>query len=86
LASPLSSTAFLPALGEFSSLASQPLTDASASAKPVRLDQNESPYGPCDKAKEVCANAIADANRYPGQELDDLRAAIAALAREGLIR
>jgi histidinol-phosphate aminotransferase len=75
----LSSTAFLPALGEFSSLASQPLTDASASAKPVRLDQNESPYGPCDKAKEVMRNAIADANRYPGQELDDLRAAIAAL-------
>jgi histidinol-phosphate aminotransferase len=75
----LTSTGFLPALGETSNLPVQPAAGAASPAKPIRLNRNESPYGPCEKANEAMRNAIADANRYPGQELDDLRAAISAL-------
>jgi histidinol-phosphate aminotransferase len=73
------STGLLPALKETSKLSLQPSTDAASPAKPIRLNRNESPYGPCEKAIEAMRNAIADANRYPGQELDDLRAAISVL-------
>jgi histidinol-phosphate aminotransferase len=73
------STGLLPALKETSKLSLQPSTGAAGSAKPIRLNRNESPYGPCEKAIEAMRNAIADANRYPGQELDDLRAAISVL-------
>ena len=72
----LTSTAFLPALGEFSKTPSGATPSA---ARPIRLHRNESPYGPSEKTKEAMQNAFADANRYPGQELDDLRAAISAL-------
>jgi histidinol-phosphate aminotransferase len=75
----LTSTGFLPALGEFLKLPVQPIAGAPGPAKPIRLNRNESPYGPCEKAQEAMRNAIADANRYPGQELDDLRAAISTL-------
>ena len=75
----LTSTGFLPALGEFLKLPARPIADAPGPAKPIRLNRNESPYGPCEKAQEAMRNAIADANRYPGQELDDLRAAISTL-------
>jgi histidinol-phosphate aminotransferase len=73
------STGNLPALKETSKLSLQPSTGAASPAKPIRLNRNESPYGPCEKAIETMRNAIADANRYPGQELDDLRAAISVL-------
>jgi histidinol-phosphate aminotransferase len=73
------STGLLPALKETSKLSLQPSTGAASPAKPIRLNRNESPYGPCEKAIEAMRNAIADANRYPGQELDDLRAAISVL-------
>jgi histidinol-phosphate aminotransferase len=75
----LTSTGFLPALGEFLKLPVQSVARAPGPAKPVRLNRNESPYGPCEKGQEAMRNAIADANRYPGQELDDLRAAISSL-------
>jgi histidinol-phosphate aminotransferase len=73
------STGLLPALKETSKLSLEPSTGAASPAKPIRLNRNESPYGPCEKAIEAMRNAIADANRYPGQELDDLRAAISVL-------
>jgi histidinol-phosphate aminotransferase len=73
------STGLLPALKETSKLSLQPSTGAASPAEPIRLNRNESPYGPCEKAIEAMRNAIADANRYPGQELDDLRAAISVL-------
>jgi histidinol-phosphate aminotransferase len=73
------STGLLPALKETLKLSLQPSTGAASPAKPIRLNRNESPYGPCEKAIEAMRNAIADANRYPGQELDDLRAAISVL-------
>ncbi len=75
----LTSSAVLPVLGEFSKLPLQPLPGAPSPIQPIRLNRNEGPYGPCEKANEAMRNAIADANRYPGQELDDLTAAIAAL-------
>jgi histidinol-phosphate aminotransferase len=75
----LTGTGFLPALGEFLKLPVQLVAGTPSPAKPIRLNRNESPYGPCEKAQEAMRNAIADANRYPGQELDDLRAAISSL-------
>jgi len=72
----LTSSTFLPALGEFSKF---PGGAAPSPSKPVRLNRNESPHGPGEKTKEAMQRALADANRYPGQELDDLRAAIAFL-------
>jgi histidinol-phosphate aminotransferase len=45
----------------------------------ARLNQNESAYGPCEKAKAAFLEAMTEANRYPGEELETLRAAIATL-------
>jgi histidinol-phosphate aminotransferase len=75
----LTSAGLLPAPGEASLLPAQPAAGTGSSAKPIRLDRNESPYGPCEKANEAMRNAIGDANRYPGQELEDLRSTIATL-------
>jgi histidinol-phosphate aminotransferase len=77
----LTSTGFLPLLSETSKVPVEPVARAASPAKPIRLSRNESPYGPCEKANEAMRNAIGDANRYPGQELDDLRAAISTLNR-----
>jgi histidinol-phosphate aminotransferase len=52
-------------------------TDVSASL--VRLNRNESAYGPCEKAKAAFHQAVAEANRYPNQDVEDLRATLAAL-------
>lgn len=44
----------------------------------VRLDHNESPYGPCEKAKTAFHEAFTEVNRYPGDDVEHLRSAIAA--------
>jgi histidinol-phosphate aminotransferase len=75
----LTSTGFLPGLEEFSKFSPRSVAGTPSEAKSIRLNRNESPYGPCEKANEAMRNTIADANRYPGQELDDLRAAISTL-------
>jgi histidinol-phosphate aminotransferase len=75
----LAGAKFLPALGETSRLPAPPTASTASSSSPIRLNRNENPYGPCEKAKAAMRDAIADANRYPAQELDDLRAAIASL-------
>jgi histidinol-phosphate aminotransferase len=75
----LTSTALLPVLRETSASPVQTAAGAATSVKPIRLNRNESPYGPCEKANAAMRNAIGLANRYPGQELDDLRAAISTL-------
>jgi histidinol-phosphate aminotransferase len=75
----LTGTGLLLGLEEFSEFSPRSATDAPDAAKPIRLNRNESPYGPCEKANEAMRNAIADANRYPGEELDGLRAAISTL-------
>src|ERR1700751_386312 len=48
-------------------------------ARLVRLDRNESAYGPCEKAKAAFYEAISQANRYPDTDERDLRAAVARL-------
>lgn len=75
----LTSTGFLPMLGQTSISPGQTAAGTASPGKTIRLDRNESPYGPCEKANEAMRNAIADANRYPKQELDDLRTAISSL-------
>jgi histidinol-phosphate aminotransferase len=66
-------TAFLPPLVE----AASPAEDSST--RLLRLDRNESAYGPCDKVRTICREAFAEANRYPGEEVENLRATIAAV-------
>lgn len=48
-------------------------------ARLVRLDHNESAYGPCEKAKAAFYEAISEANRYSGTDERVLRAAVARL-------
>jgi histidinol-phosphate aminotransferase len=75
----LMSTGFLPAVEETSKFRVRPAAGVAGPAKPIRLDRNESPYGPCEKANEAMRHAMGVANRYPGKDLDDLRAAISTL-------
>lgn len=44
----------------------------------VRLNRNESAYGPCVKAKAAFRDAITEVNRFP-DDVEDLRASIATL-------
>jgi histidinol-phosphate aminotransferase len=61
------------------------LLDRATSALPdsptrlARLNRNESAYGPCEKAREVFLESFSESNRYPGDELETLRSAIASL-------
>lgn len=49
-----------------------------ATARLVRLNRNESAYGPSEKAKAAFQEALTGVNRYPGEEVENLRAAVAA--------
>ena len=73
------SAGLLPLLSKAAVFPLRSTASAASPAKPIRLDRNESPYGPCERANEAMRNAIGDANRYPGQELEDLRSTIATL-------
>jgi histidinol-phosphate aminotransferase len=53
-------------------------TSTDSAARLVRLNHNESAYGPSEKAKAAFLDAIGDASRYPGDEVENLRAAIAS--------
>ena len=44
----------------------------------VRLNRNESAYGPSEKAKAAFQEALSEVNRYPGEDVENLRPAIAA--------
>jgi histidinol-phosphate aminotransferase len=44
----------------------------------IRLNSNENPYGPSDKAKEAMVRAFSECNRYAFAELDDFKNLIAA--------
>jgi histidinol-phosphate/aromatic aminotransferase/cobyric acid decarboxylase-like protein len=48
----------LHALGETSLLPVKSAAGATSPAKPIRLNRNESPYGPCEKANEAMREAI----------------------------
>jgi histidinol-phosphate aminotransferase len=57
----------------------EPASVSADSASVVaRLDRNENAYGPSEKAKAVFQETLAVANRYPADEIEKLRAAIAA--------
>ncbi|HEV2194379.1 MAG TPA: histidinol-phosphate transaminase [Candidatus Acidoferrum sp.] len=45
----------------------------------VRLNRNESAYGPCEKAKVAFQEAFTEVNRYPSEDVENLRAAVAVL-------
>ncbi|MBY0434973.1 MAG: histidinol-phosphate aminotransferase family protein [Cyclobacteriaceae bacterium] len=50
--------------------------------KKVRLNSNENPYGPSEKAKKAVTAILTEGNRYAFNELDDLKKTIAA--KEGV--
>lgn len=45
--------------------------------KKVRLNSNENPYGPSDKARKAVIDILSEGNRYAFNELDDLKKTIA---------
>src|ERR1700740_3417962 len=45
----------------------------------LRLDRNESAYGPCEKAKAAFSEAMSEVNRYPDTDGTELRAGVAGL-------
>ena len=64
-------TALFPRIAELASAAED------SPSRLVRLDRNESAYGPSEKAKAAFEQAINQVNRYPGEEVENLRAAVA---------
>ncbi len=70
------STAFLPVWRGWSDGNVAETRAAEASAL-LRLNRNESPYGPGEKTRAAIREAIHDPNRYPWEELDALTEAIA---------
>jgi histidinol-phosphate aminotransferase len=66
-------TAFFPAFAESAPSA------ANSSTRMVRLNRNESAYGPSEGAKAAFQDALKEVNRYPGEEAENLRAAVAEL-------
>jgi histidinol-phosphate aminotransferase len=48
------------------------LSSGAASSHPIRLDRNENPYGPSNKAIEMIHSSAGSANRYPDDEYSDL--------------
>jgi histidinol-phosphate aminotransferase len=51
-------------------------------ATKIRLDSNENPYGPPQKAREAIAAIVAETNRYPFQATKEFKEVLAA--REGV--
>jgi histidinol-phosphate aminotransferase len=66
-------TAFFPAFAE----STRPAADSPT--RMVRLNRNESAYGPCEKAKAAFQEAFTEVNRYPGEDVENLRSAVAVL-------
>lgn len=66
-------TLFLPTLVEAAPKA------AVSSTRLARLNRNESAYGPSEQAKAAFREALAEANRYPVDEVEELRAAVARI-------
>jgi histidinol-phosphate aminotransferase len=66
-------TAFFPAFAESAPSA------ADSPTRLVRLNRNESAYGPCERAKAAFEQAFTEVNRYPSKDVENLRAAVAVL-------
>ena len=75
--------AALPAWGEWSEIEASerrgPGVRAGEAASLIRLNRNESPYGPGERTRAAIREAILEPNRYPAGELDALTNAIAGL-------
>ena len=54
----------------------------SKSNQKVRLNSNENPYGPSDKARKAVIEVLSQSNRYAFNELEELQKIIAA--KEGV--
>ncbi len=66
-------TAFLPPFAKSApSVADSP-------TRMVRLNRNESAYGPCERAKAAFQDAFTEVNRYPSEDVENLRSAVAVL-------
>jgi histidinol-phosphate aminotransferase len=63
----------------YSTLAESGPLAADVPTRLVRLNRNESAYGPCEKAKIAFQEAFTEVSRYPSEELENLRVAVAAL-------
>ena len=50
----------------------------------VRLNSNENPYGPSEKAKKAIIDILSEANRYPFGTVEELKAVLAA--KEGVTK
>jgi histidinol-phosphate aminotransferase len=48
----------------------------------VRLNSNENPYGPSDKARKAIIDILSEANRYPFTTVDEFKSVLAA--KEGV--
>ncbi|HWZ99890.1 MAG TPA: histidinol-phosphate transaminase [Candidatus Dormibacteraeota bacterium] len=68
----VATSAFLPNLAEAATTSAEGVTHF------VRLDRNENAYGPGEKAKMAFREALTEVNRYPDEDVEKLRAAIAA--------
>lgn len=58
------------------------LATAKMNGQKVRLNSNENPYGPSEKAKEAVKQSLSQGNRYAFNELEELRKILAA--KEGV--
>jgi histidinol-phosphate aminotransferase len=63
----------------FPSLAESAFDRTESSPGSIRLNRNESAYGPCEKAKVAFHEVFTEANRYPGEDVASLRVAVAAI-------
>lgn len=59
-------------------LASAAAASSDSPGHPTRLNRNESAYGPCEKARDAFVNSFSESNRYPADDLEALRSAIAS--------
>ncbi|HKW34973.1 MAG TPA: histidinol-phosphate transaminase [Candidatus Acidoferrum sp.] len=64
-------TAVCPMILETTSVASD------SGERLIRLNRNESAYGPSEKAKVAFQEALAEVNRYPGEDVENLRSTLA---------
>jgi len=63
----------------YSTLAESGPVAADSLTRLIRLNRNENAYGPCEKTKAAFQETLTEANRYPSEEAENLRAAVAAL-------
>src|SRR5262249_2226027 len=61
----------------YSTLTESDIAVANAAMGLIRLNRNESAYGPSEKAKAAFFESFTECNRYPGEQVENLRAAVA---------